>query len=258
MQPDRDSMEMVEGTINDRYKIMMPQARALRPEWKMENGGWEVKRIEAMLAAIKESDIVFDVGCEEAEMSALLQKETGCNMVLFEPNDRVWPCVKAVWEVNNLRPPLDLYRGFISDKTTGEIKPPLDNPFEGIDWPMIHGHGFKQLYENYPDVPQITLDDYCYKNNVFPDVITMDCEGSEFQIIKGAEKVLKEHRPTIFMSIHPDFMFESYKHEGKWKDLFGDDKQRVVHLLRFIDEIGYKHEIIEWDWHECHAAFYPK
>ena len=246
--------------INGKYELWLPEHRAARPEWKLENGGWEVARINAMVSHITAGDIVFDIGTEEGDISALIAKYTGCEMVLFEPNDRVWPCIKAIWEANKLQKPLHFYPGFLSNiESDDRIISLYDynehwNRMTHSD--MVADHGFKQLYENYPAVPQIKLDDYCDTFGICPTVITMDCEGSEWEIIKGAERTLRNHRPTIFMSIHPEFLYESYRNEGIWKEKYGE-RCFVVHMLRFINELGYKHSIIEWDYHECHARFDP-
>lgn len=248
--------EIVNTHINGKYELLLPKHRAEREQWSLDFGGWEVGRIEAMLETIKSTDVVFDLGTEEGDISALIMKQTGCDMVLFEPNSLVYPCIRAIWEANKLKKPLDFYKGFLSDKTTVPTHK-VCTSFEDIDLSkMIPDHGFAALSDGRPDIPQMTLDDYCALTGIYPDVITADIEGAEFQFVKGAINTLKKYRPTIFMSLHPDFMFESYRHEGEWRDKFGDDKQRVVHLLRSIDELGYRHEIIEWDYHECHAVWY--
>lgn len=227
---------MVQTKINNKYELMLPDHRAARPEWVT---GWETKRIEAMLETINIDDIVFDFGTEEGDVSALLAKYTGCKMVLFEPNDRVWPCIKAIWEGNNLPEPLDFYSGFLANKT----QPGALTSWSDIAGDLIPDHGFKQLYENYPAVAQIKLDDYCEQTGVYPTVITMDCEGSEFEIIKGAEQVLRTKKPVIFMSIHPEFMQQHY---DQW----------AVHLLKHLRDMGYEQELIDYD-HELHVKFSP-
>lgn len=233
---------------------MLPEHRAARPEWDIANGGWEVKRIEAMLGTIKNGQTVFDIGTEEGDISALIAKYCDAKMVLVEPNDRVWPCIKAIWEANGLPMPLAFVPGFFSNKTTQTCLYQASSLWGGK---MVADHGFKQLHENYPDVPQMKMDDWCSATGIYPDVITMDCEGAEFEVIKGGIETLKTKKPVIFMSIHPEFMFETYKHTGEWKEKLGEEKQWTVQLLRTVDECGYRHEIIEWDYHECHAAFYP-
>lgn len=246
--------------INGKYELMLPNHRAVRPEWQIENGGWEVARIDEMIGEItafqylkKRQPIVFDIGTEEGDISALLQIYTKCDMVLFEPNNRVWPCIKAIWDANNLTPPLDFFSGFLGS----EGKPGGLVEWNSIQGDILPDHGFKQLYEKYPDVPVARLDDWCRGTGIYPDVITMDVEGAEFEVIRGAAKMLRDKKPIIFMSVHPEFMFESYQNHGEWKERFGE-KQHVVHMLRFIDELGYTHRCIEYDYHELHMVFEPK
>lgn len=246
-------MELVKIRINGEYDLILPGYRAARPEWLIENGGWEVERINEMLDVLTPKDILFDVGTEAGDISALLVKESCCDIVMFEPNDRVWPSIAEIWKANKLKQPLYFFGGFLSHKTVAHPTP-LGLPEFGK---MIPDHGFKQLYEKYPDVAQITLDDFCERHSIYPTVITMDVEGSEFEVIRGSEKTLREKKPIIFMSVHPEFMFESYRNEGKWKEMYGE-RQHVVHMLRFIDDLGYTHRCIEYDYHELHMRFDPK
>lgn len=242
--------------INNKYDLYLPEHRAAREEWDLANGGWEVARIEEMLKTLTPQDILFDLGTEEGDISALLVKYSDCNIVLVEPNHRVWSCIKAIWEANELKRPFDFYPGFFSSQNK------FDSMFHPT-WELLEttglesDHGFKQLYENYPDVPQVTLDKHCEITGVYPTVITMDVEGAEFEVIKGAEKTLREKKPIIFMSVHPEFMYESYRNTGEWLEKYGE-RQHVVHLLRFIDELGYTHRCIEYDYHELHMVFEPK
>lgn len=241
--------------INGKYELLLPEHRAAREQWDIDKGGWEVARTEEMLKVLKPTDILFEGGVEEGDLTALFVKYSGCQVVMFEPNDRVWPCIKAIWEANDLPVPISFFPGFLSSKTA--INHVWGNWWQTMTKDgMIHDHGFKQLYENYPDVPQITLDDYCAITGIYPTVLNLDVEGAEWDVIKGAEQTLRTKKPIIFMSVHAEFLFDSYRNEGIWKEKYGD-RCFVVHMLRFIDELGYKHEIIEWDYHECHAKFTP-
>lgn len=243
---------MQKTLINGKYELLLPEHRAMRPEWV----AWEVERIDAMVRTIKSTDIVFDLGVELGDITALLAKYTDCKMVFFEPNPLAYPAMKAIWQANNLLPPLDFYRGFASDKTTDQVIK-INNSFDDIDIStMIPDSGFASLSDGRPDIPQVRLDDYCKITGIYPDVITMDCEGSEQNIIRGAEKILREKKPVIFMSVHPEFMYENYRNEGVWKEMYGE-RQHVVHMLRFIDECGYKRKCLEYDWHELHIMATP-
>lgn len=50
---------------------------------------------------------------------------------------------------------------------------------------------------------QITLDDFCANFQLCPDLIKIDVEGAELDVLAGAKNVIAEHRPLIFLSVHP-------------------------------------------------------
>lgn len=228
--------------INGKYDLWLPEHRANRPEWYTEYG-WEKKRMEQMCSHLIGDDVLFYCGAEEGDLAAVLVKETGCDIVLFEPNNIVWPCIKSIWQANQLKQPLDFFRGFVSDKTTiTDYK--IKNNFFDIDVAdMIPAHGFRQLYEHSPEIPQITIDDYCQFTGIFPSVITADVEGSEFGLLRGAEKTLKEKKPIVFLSVHPVFMWEHYREE-------------TGVMLKYMRDLGYKWSCIDYDIHEHHLIFY--
>ncbi|MAI76611.1 MAG: hypothetical protein CMM90_05475 [Rickettsiales bacterium] len=55
--------------------------------------------------------------------------------------------------------------------------------------------------KNFPK--SITLDTFCKNNNIYPDIIKVDIEGSEIEMLMGTKKILKKYRPLIFLSYHP-------------------------------------------------------
>lgn len=51
-------------------------------------------------------------------------------------------------------------------------------------------------------VPTVTLDDIVKELGVAPDVMKIDVEGAEVEVLRGADRVLTEARPAIFLSTH--------------------------------------------------------
>tara|TARA_B100001057_G_C22853701_1_gene951954 strand:+ start:607 stop:1440 length:834 start_codon:yes stop_codon:yes gene_type:complete len=64
----------------------------------------------------------------------------------------------------------------------------------------------KNLKINNVQIKQIFLDDYVKKNSIIPDVIKIDVEGAEFNVLDGATKILKDYRPKIIISLHPEHL----------------------------------------------------
>lgn len=241
-------VEMVDTLINGRWTLKLPEHRAARPQWLIENGGWEPERLAAMCEVIKPGMVVFDVGAEEGDMPALWAS-WGAEVVLFEPNPRVIPNIRAIWEANELPAPRGVFAGFAA-KVTNLTPPQLESIFKESPrdgWPacafgeVIGDHGFRNVCERFHDTPQITIDDYCASHSVYPDVLTMDVEGAELEVLKGAAGVLSDRHPLVFASLHPAFI----------QDMYG---QTVDDVHNFMDDLGYSGTFLAED-HEQHYLY---
>lgn len=244
------SNEIVEATLNGKFTIKLPKHRADRPDWYTEQG-WEKPRLDRMHQEIGKKDVVYYVGAEEGEMPALCQT-WGAKVVMFEPNPLVFPNIRAIWEANKLEAPAGVYVGFASNVT--DENPPNPSPLlthKDINgWPecaygeVIGDHGFKELYQEFDAFPQIKIDDYVERSGLIPTVITFDCEGSDWQVMKGAEETLRKYKPKIFASIHPEFMFHQF---GQYAHDFRN----------WIIDMGYTETYLDYQ-HELHMYYEAK
>ena len=66
----------------------------------------------------------------------------------------------------------------------------------------------------------------------------IDVEGAEWDLLKGAENILKSRKPILFLSLHPEALAKR-----------GVSTESIISWLR---EFGYKVEIISQD-HEIHV-----
>jgi len=243
--------EIVTTLINGRWELKLPEHRAVRPQWKIENGGWETERLAAMHDAIEPGMVVFDVGAEEGDFPALFATWGG-RVALFEPNPLVWPNIRFIWEANELEPPEGYFVGFACNKdnlTPNELEPIFaESAHDG--WPacafgpVIGDHGFRNVSERFHDTPQIKLDTYGFNMDIAPDVITMDVEGAELEVLKGAESILRHNRPIVFVSIHPEFIKAMHGYAD-------------AEIHAFMDGVGYIGEHLATD-HEEHWRFLPR
>lgn len=231
--------EMVKTILNDEFEIIIPKHRADRPDWYTEEG-WEKARLKSMSQNISKKDVVYYVGAEEGEMPALCQM-WGADVVLIEPNPKVWSNTKAIWEANKLETPYT-FQGFASNQT--RIIDEANAFHKGFpacaDNEIESAHGFKELYLEAENYNQIKLDDIAkmYKP---PTVITFDCEGSDWEVMKGAEEILTKYKPKIWASIHPEFMF------AQWNQYSSD-------FRNWIKGFGYKETYLDYK-HELHMLY---
>jgi len=243
--------EMREVSINGRWPLVLPEHRAARPEWPY----WEKERLGSMYDHLGPGDLVFDVGSEEGDFPALWAS-WGCGVVLVEPNPRVWPNVRTIFEANELPPPHGWFVGFAAPdnfippgeddravskrwRTTGG---PLDEAWPPCAYgPVIGDHGFSNLCER-PDIPRVRVDELADLYGP-PTAITIDTEGSELAVLQGAAGVLDHHRPLVWVSIHPEFSV----------DMYGVTKEDC---LQFMADHGYACELLAVD-HEEHFFCAP-
>lgn len=229
--------KMVNVKVNGLWDILLPEHRAARPEWTSEQG-WEKARLDHMHKTTKKGDVVYYVGAEEGDMCALLS-QWGASVVLIEPNPLVWPNIRAIYEANKLVPDACL-QAFASSKT--DINTGLENVLNP-SWPesasgkVIGNHGFKNLVEADGTIAQIKIDDL----PAVPNMISIDVEGAEWEVLRGAEQTLRNYHPRIYLSLHPEFLYEIYK------EYAGD-------LRYWLKQMGYKETLLDYQ-HEVHLVY---
>lgn len=231
--------DMREVLINGSWPLILPEHRAARPEWLIENGGWEVERLAHMHDYIAPGQTVYYIGGEEGDMAGLIAS-WGAGLVIAEPNELVWPNIRAIWDANNLGP-VATYNGFCGAADSHN----WETGFSEC-WPVsaygevIGNHGFKELRDP-GGRPVITVDTLA-KELPTPDVLSMDVEGSEWEVLQGAEKTLRKHHPAIYLSLHPEFMIQQY---GKYS----------AEVRGWLQDMGYHETLLEWPLHEAHFFY---
>jgi FkbM family methyltransferase len=235
-------MNMVTCLVNGNYPINLPEHRAARPDWHTEQG-WERQRLDAMHQRIHSGDVVYYAGAELGEFPGLCQM-WGAEVVLFEPNPKAWPAIRMVWEANDLSPLPVSFAGFASNVTAMRGEGPV------VGWPryahteLVEAHGFKELHLEAENYPQVRIDDMWERLGYKPPtVLSFDVEGSEWQLLRGAEGTLRRYKPTLFASIHPEFMFH------QWGEYSRD-------LRNWIISLGYHETLLSYD-HELHCMYEP-
>lgn len=205
---------------------------------------WERERIESMRSNLKKGDILFDIGSEQGwcnlVYAAMVSPE---NMVLIEPTPEFWPNIKALWEKNYPKVmPLACYSGFFADKSDKKQKIPHNKhwPFDS-DGDLIDRNSYRYVNE-HKDIQKITIDDYVSLTGIIPDALTMDTEGAELLILRGAEKTLRKYKPKVWVSEHLDLQDKN----------FGIKEQEIADYMK---KLGYQREFLARD-HEEHIYYH--
>lgn len=231
---------MVDCLVNGQFPIKLPAHRAARPEWHTAQG-WERERLDALHDGIGPGDVVYYCGAELGEFPALCAI-WGAELVLFEPNPKAWPSIRRIWEANAITPLPVAFPGFASNVTALRGCGPVTGWPRSAYEDIKEAHGFKELHLEAEHYPQVRLDDMWQTLGYPPPtVISFDVEGSEWQLLRGAEATLRQHRPTLFASIHPEFM------ALHWGEYSRD-------LRNWIISLGYRESILAYE-HELHCLY---
>lgn len=221
--------------INGKWDLVLPEHRADRPEWFTEKG-WERERLDSMSQNLGKDDVIYYVGAEEGDMCALCVL-WGARVLMIEPNEKVLPNIKAIWEANNLPDPVRVLPEFAANE---DHSPLFNTTIDKITGPVIGDHGFKELHDP-GDIRRVKIDTLSSCLGLPPTAISIDVEGSEFEVLRGAEKTLRKYRPKIWLSLHPEFMFRIY---GEYQ----------YELRAWLKEIGYKETLLSYE-HEVHLFY---
>lgn len=231
----------METTKNLFDSIELPEGRRRFYE---DRPMWENERITSMLNNITAEDVVYDIGAERGDITALLRKTTNASIVPIEASQKMWPHIKKVYDLNGLDTPDLSVTALLGARNNN-----LDNDtvLNVLTWPpqvdeiRTSEPGFVHLNEGDGYLPQITVGTVWKSTNVIPTVLNVDVEGAEYEVLSGAANILQNTNMKVWVSIHPEFMFHRYGHY-------------TGELCEMMKRFGYSYKILAFD-HEFHFYF---
>jgi FkbM family methyltransferase len=138
--------------------------------------------------------VFYDVGAGFGFYS-LLGARLGAQTYAFEPDEESANALRHHTKLNSLMPKIELVRSAVLAASGVAF-------FDGAT--PDRGHG-KPLVPDYPGssitVPLTSLDDFVIQHPL-PTLIKIDVEGSELEVLKGAEGLFSRCRPTVICEIH--------------------------------------------------------
>ena len=224
----------MENAVIAGYPIVLPAHRAA---FHREHPDWHKAWLDSIHRSLKPDDVVIDVGAEQGDLSALIASWLpDGGIVLVEPQPLFWPTIRETFEANGLKPFMAV-EGYADEVSSGYVQ------YGDSVWPASADGinptdpGFYHLNEH--PATKAAVDDF----PVVVSALTIDVEGSELYVLRGAELTLKEQRPQVWCAIHPEIMRDRYGHDPN-------------DLMRFMRDLGYEAELLGFQG-EVHARFYP-
>lgn len=166
------------------------------------NLNWETVEVEAYRAftsAVMPGDVVYDVGSHFGTYTIISLRQGGpqTRVVAYEPCELTRQYLSQHLQWNHATEQV-LVRSVCCGAVKG-IAPFYIRPGvpEGIN-SLIKAEELEEI-----SVDVTTLDDDVRELGLIPQIIKIDVEGAELEVLKGAEAVLRNCRPRLFISLHP-------------------------------------------------------
>lgn len=172
----------------------------LCPRWEptMWLGNFEPSSQRVVSEYFKPGKTFYDVGGGIGFYS-LVAARLGAQVFTIEPDPKSLGWIERNARINNLDGKIHLMPLAANSYTGTMLMEPSDT---------VRGHGHGHSQEVFGTAPAkcfetkcTTLDDFA-RENPPPDLVKIDVEGCEAAVIRGAEWLMREVRPSIVCEIH--------------------------------------------------------
>lgn len=163
-------------------------------------GTYEEDALKEFLSKIKEDDVIYDLGANAGYHSLAMAQKTKNVIYAFEP-----------FPLNVFRLKKHLKTNKVGNVVVKEMAV-SDKPgiIEFSNTPKLGGNTYITQSKNFKDTQNVLkvnttcIDKLVYGENPInpPQIMKIDVEGAEYDVLKGAEKTLKEHRPLLLLATH--------------------------------------------------------
>ncbi len=175
-----------------------------------------------MMHYTDQSKVIFDVGANIGYYTVQFAQRTNGLVYAFEPMNYQYDVLLKNIELNKLSNICPVQK-IVSDK----------NGIQRIYFSGMYNTAASSMVvetDDYEDVPSITLDTFCDKNEIEEvDMIKIDVEGNELNVLKGLKKKLESNKVNhIFIEI-----VESHLNKA------GTGSEEVYNFLDNYNYTGY-------------------
>ena len=156
------------------------------------NGDFEPELSLALRRAMHPGDVFLDIGANLGwhTLHLLARRKDVAIAYAVEPQQRNIELLNLALKANNLDRRCRVKRLALGAKP-GKV---VLKKFEGLDSMHASAYALGDLPFQEEEVPCETVDDLVSVMDSAPSVVKCDVEGSEFEVLQGAERTLRGHR----------------------------------------------------------------
>lgn len=185
--------------------------------------------IELIKSQARENSVIYDIGASHGAYSIYLAHKINNSVVYaFEPLPHSYQELIHNIAKFNLENKIIAQNIAISETVGEKVL------FMSSDYARSSLHQYNALSNSNKIIQRIDVDCYTIDYLVTssgclpPDIIKIDVEGHEYEVLKGAERVIKKSKPKIF-----------YEPHGTVQDTSDQVISSEIKIKKFLSEYGY-------------------
>ncbi|MDG5776151.1 FkbM family methyltransferase [Haloarculaceae archaeon H-GB1-1] len=145
--------------------------------------------VDAFAEAVGPDSTVLDIGSYHGFYALLAASQPNTDVYAFEPNEANRQELSSNLELNPAGENVTVVPEAVLDENS-------ETTYASSGVKTTMGTGTKRI-------STVTLDTFCERHELQPDVLKIDVEGAESNVLAGATRTLRG-KPTLFIEIHND------------------------------------------------------
>ena len=157
-------------------------------------------------AASRQGGVLFDIGAHCGLISSLwCAAKPGNRVFSFEPSPALAQRLAEIRDLNQFDTRMKVNQIGIGEAngTAGMLMDPVGG--------FVQSRQFEHTMWSAPKSIEVAIESIegaAARLGVIPNFIKMDIEGYEFEAIQGSASFLSQHRPTLFLELHLNYLEE--------------------------------------------------
>jgi FkbM family methyltransferase len=199
---------------------------------------YEQENIAFLKAQVKPGDVVFDIGAHLGLMSVIASQLSGPSgkVYAFEPSPSTFDLLKKVLRLNST-PNSVIPEQMAITNTVGKLRFFLSSDPGSNSNSLVEKH---HLDRAAVEINCTSLDTYSKTNHIRSIAfIKIDAEGSELQVLQGAEAVLQVQRPKLILAVHPRLIRNNGNEPREIFSYINALNYTILYKQKELDEAGF-------------------
>src|SRR5579864_1291726 len=164
-------------------------------------GNYESQTLGFIKRNCKQGDTAFDLGAHLGLITVVMAQCVGPkgSVISFEPTPFTNSILRRTVRINGIQNVVEVRNEAVSDVNGRASFHDTNNEASNAN-SLVRG---PQTHHSL-EVSTIALDDFADERNLRPAVIKIDVEGAEFDVLRGATRLIRRVRPALWLALHPD------------------------------------------------------